>query len=94
MKYPHIVVKNGVWYPAGAEVPEDAPLKVLKVELTNGVPDGALDVNEDGSVNTYDEAGNVVGTLSAEEIEELQEEAGAAFEAQEKPKRGKKAKEE
>lgn len=21
MKYPHIVIRNGVWYPAGAEVP-------------------------------------------------------------------------
>ena len=24
MKYPYIVNKNGVWYPAGADVPEDA----------------------------------------------------------------------
>lgn len=24
MKYPYIVNKNGVWYPAGTEVPEDA----------------------------------------------------------------------
>ena len=23
MKYPYIVNKNGIWYPAGAEVPED-----------------------------------------------------------------------
>ena len=23
MKYPYIVGKNGVWYPAGADVPED-----------------------------------------------------------------------
>ena len=23
MKYPYIVNKNGVWYPAGADVPED-----------------------------------------------------------------------
>lgn len=25
MKYPYIVGKNGVWYPAGADVPEDNP---------------------------------------------------------------------
>lgn len=24
MKYPYIVCKNGKWYPAGTEVPEDA----------------------------------------------------------------------
>lgn len=23
MKYPYIVVKNGIWYPSGADVPED-----------------------------------------------------------------------
>ena len=23
MKYPYIVNKNGVWYPAGADVPDD-----------------------------------------------------------------------
>ena len=23
MKYPYIVVKNGVWYPSGADVPDD-----------------------------------------------------------------------
>lgn len=28
MKYPHIVVKNGVWYPAGVEVPENIPKRV------------------------------------------------------------------
>ena len=27
MKYPHIVNHNGVWYPAGTEVPVDAPKK-------------------------------------------------------------------
>lgn len=91
MKYDHLVKYNGEYYPAGTEVPVGDS---VKAKLTDNVPDGALDVNEDGSVNTYDEAGNVVGTLSAEEIEELQEEADAAFEAQEKPKRGKKAKEE
>ena len=25
MKYPYIVGKNGAWYPAGTEVPEDNP---------------------------------------------------------------------
>ena len=25
MKYPYIVGKNGVWYPAGTEVAEDNP---------------------------------------------------------------------
>lgn len=76
MKHPHIVVKDGVWYPAGTDV-----------------PDGALDTNVDGSVNAYDEDGNVVGTVSAEEVEQLQEQAGETLDEQEKPKRGRKPKE-
>lgn len=91
MKFDHMVKYKGEYYPTGAEVPVDAP---VKVELTDNVPDGALDTNADGSVNAYDADRNVVGTVDAETVAELQEQAGAAFEAQEKPKRGKKAKEE
>lgn len=32
MKYPYIVNKNGVWYPAGAEVPEDTPTRNVSEE--------------------------------------------------------------
>lgn len=32
MKYPYIVNKNGVWYPAGTEVPEDAPIQNVAEE--------------------------------------------------------------
>lgn len=87
MKHPHIVIKDGKWYPAGAEVPEDAP---VEVELTGDVPEGALDENADGSMNAYDQNGNVVGTVPAEEVEKLQEQAGEAFDEPEKAKRGRK----
>ncbi|CAK7047233.1 MAG: hypothetical protein BACD_02323 [Bacteroides rodentium] len=36
---------------------------------TDKVPDGALEQNEDGSVNVYNEAGEKVGTVPAEEAE-------------------------
>lgn len=36
---------------------------------TDKVPDGALQQNPDGTVNTYDADGNKVGTISAEEAE-------------------------
>ena len=36
---------------------------------TNNVPDGALEDNPDGSVNVYNEAGEKVGTVTAEEAE-------------------------
>ena len=36
---------------------------------TNNVPDGALEDNPDGSVNVYNEDGEKVGTISAEEAE-------------------------
>lgn len=32
MKYPYIVNKNGVWYPAGTEVPEDIPIQNVAEE--------------------------------------------------------------
>lgn len=91
MKYGYTVKKNGVLYAPGTDVPGD---KTVEVTLTDNVPAGALEPNADGTVNAYDEDGNIVGTLSLEEVEELQEEAGAAFEAQDKPKRGRKSKEE
>lgn len=89
-KYPYIVAKDGIWYPAGTDVPDGTQ---MNVELTDNVPDGALDTNPDGSVNTYDEDGNVVGTVSAEEVKKLQEQAGEALAEQGKPKRGRKPKE-
>lgn len=90
MKYETNVIHKGVFYPAGTDVPVGAP---VSVEMTDDVPDGALDANEDGSVNAYDEEGNVIGDVSAEEVEQLQEQAGESFEEQDKPKRGRKSKE-
>lgn len=37
--------------------------------LTDNVPEGALDVQPDGSVNTYDADGNPTGTATAVEVE-------------------------
>lgn len=90
MKYGHTVKKNGILYPAGAEVPEDIQ---KKVELTDDVPEGALDKNPDGSVNAYDEVGNKVITVDAETVKQAQEKVGEAFAEQEQPKRGRKSKE-
>lgn len=90
MKYGHLVKYNGVAYPAGTDVPVGAP---VSVDMSNDVPNGALDTNADDSVNTYDEDGNLVGTVSAEDVEQLNKQAGEALEEQEKPKRGRKPKE-
>lgn len=91
MKYGYTVKKNGVLYAPGMDVPGEPS---VKVELTDNVPDGALDANADGSVNAYDAEGNGVGTVDAEKVAELQEQAGEAFAEQDKPKRGRKPKEE
>ena len=37
--------------------------------LTDDIPEGALQTNPDGSVNTYDADGNKVGTVDAETVE-------------------------
>lgn len=90
MKYGYTVKRDGILYPAGTEVPVGDP---IKVELTDDVPDGALESNPDGSVNDYDESGNVVGTVSIEEVQKLQERAGETHEEHEKTRRGRKQKE-
>lgn len=51
------------------------PKPEAKVELTDAVPEGALETNEDGTVNVYDENNNKVGTIPEEEAE-----AAATFE--------------
>lgn len=39
--------------------------------LTDDIPEGALQTNPDGSVNTYDADGNKVGTVDAETVEKM-----------------------
>lgn len=44
-----------------------APAEVKTAVATDEVPEGALEDNEDGTVNTYDADGNKTGTIPAEE---------------------------
>jgi toxin secretion/phage lysis holin len=58
------------------ELPDSEELEENKVPsitatVTDNVPEGALDVNPDGTVNVYDEEGNVVGYITKEKAEEL-----------------------
>lgn len=41
----------------------------MKVIAINEYPEGALQANDDGTVNCYDECGKKVGTVSTEEVE-------------------------
>lgn len=77
MRFPYMVNHNGTYYKAGEEVPTDLP------EMTDNVPDGALDTHPDGSVNAYDQNNNLVGTVDAQVVVEA---TGNA------PKRGRPAK--
>lgn len=45
----------------------------LKIELTDDVPDGALDKNEDGTTKVYDEEGNAVGSMTEEEVRQIED---------------------
>lgn len=45
----------------------------LNIELTDDVPDGALDKNEDGTTKVYDEEGNVVGSMTEEEVKQIED---------------------
>lgn len=57
---------------AGLCVFDEVGVKVypLKVQMTDNVPEGALEDNPDGSVNVYSEDGEKIGTVTAEEAEE------------------------
>ena len=66
--------KNGlsVWDEEGVK------LYPLKVEVTDDVPDdAALEEKPDGSVNAYDENGEKVGEVPAEEVKEIMDEITA-----------------
>lgn len=52
------------------------------VVATDNVPDGALEPNEDGSVNAYDADGNKVGTVTPEEAAAAEAVAAKALEEQ------------
>lgn len=43
----------------------------ITATATDNVPENALEVNPDGTVNVYDEDGNVVGYITKEKAEEL-----------------------
>lgn len=60
---------------AGLSVYDEEGVKVypLKVELTDDVPDGALEEKADGSVNVYNKAGEKVGTATPEEVHAAEE---------------------
>ena len=78
MRFPYMINHNGTYYKAGEDVPMEIP------EMTDNVPDGALETNSDESINTYDEGGNLSGKIDAETAETVGE--------NDKPKRGRPAK--
>lgn len=49
----------------------DAKVPSITATATDNVPEGALEVNPDGTVNVYDDDGNVVGYITKEKAEEL-----------------------
>lgn len=56
---------------------------VLIAGMTDDVPEGALQTNQDGSVNAYDADGNKVGTVDAATVAELTgDDAGASTEGE------------
>lgn len=62
------------------EKAQESAETVTAIEATDEVPDGALEENPDGSVNTYNADGEKTGTASKEETEKLQAAAGRLYE--------------
>lgn len=61
------------------ETAQDAQT-VAGVELTDDVPEGAMEETPDGGAYTYNEEGERTGTVNKSELEKVQEAAGALFE--------------
>lgn len=62
------------------EKAQESAETVAVIEATDEVPDGALEENPDGSVNTYNADGEKTGTASKEETEKLRAAAGKLYE--------------
>ena len=70
-KYPYIVNKDGVWYPAGAEVPEDANLvENKKVEEVNK-NDFSQFMNPPVEDNTTKYTKTEINRMSTAELKEI-----------------------
>lgn len=55
-----------------ATTAETVVINTEKVAVaTDNVPEGATEVNEDGTVNLYDAAGNITGSMTKEEAEKV-----------------------
>lgn len=50
---------------------QDAQQAVKVAIATDNVPEGVLEEKTDGTVNVYDEDGNVVGSITKEEAETM-----------------------
>lgn len=61
---------------AGLNVYDEEGVQVypLAVELTDDVPDGAMEENPDGSINAYDDEGQAAGTVAPEDVESAEKE--------------------
>lgn len=46
MKYPYIVNKNGIWYPAGAEVPEGTDNFVVDNKVIGRAKDDVIEITD------------------------------------------------
>ena len=75
MKYPYIVNKDGVWYPAGTEVPEDTKIeKTFKIVKTNKEDDFSQYMTPPTEDKTYTKT--EINRLSTAELKDLAKENG------------------
>lgn len=57
--------------PDAEKMDETGEAPGITATATDNVPEGALEVNPDGTVNVYDDDGNVVGWITKEHAEQL-----------------------
>lgn len=76
MKYPYIVNKNGVWYPAGAEVPEDAVKPTVNKSTEESPKDDFAQYTNPPEPSTVSYTKTDINRMSTAELKELAKSEG------------------
>jgi len=70
MKYPYIVNKNGIWYPAGADVPEGADFVVDK-KVIGTVKDDVVEITDKEVIKENQFTKSEITRMSTADLKEV-----------------------
>lgn len=69
-KYPYMVNKNGIWYPAGAEVPDDTEFKI-DGKVVGKFKDDAIEITDKEIIEQNQYTKTDINRMSTAELKEV-----------------------